>query len=83
MIRKRLLNPRPEPLPASTDLKASFKATCFDGNLSLNKAAYAEGYPHPRHRLVLLGLLRTSLRRSGASALLFCDGMRAGRRRRR
>jgi hypothetical protein len=31
-----------EPLPA-TDLKASLKATCFVGNLSLNKAAYRGG----------------------------------------
>ena len=30
-------------VPASTDLKASLKATCFVGNLSLNKAAYPGG----------------------------------------
>src|SRR5438874_2686961 len=33
----------PTRLPASTDLKASLKATCFVENLSLNKTAYRGG----------------------------------------
>jgi hypothetical protein len=37
------LNPAQNLYPASTDLKASLKATCFVGNLPLNKAAYRGG----------------------------------------
>jgi hypothetical protein len=42
------LNPVQNLYPHQTDLKVSLKATCFRGNLSLNKAAYRGGIPFRR-----------------------------------